>query len=51
MSCRHRRIATLIVMAVVPTTAMAVNNVITVERGKLRGSESAGVSATATATP
>jgi para-nitrobenzyl esterase len=45
MNSRHRRIATLIAMAVMATTtALAANNVITVDGGKLRGSESAGIS-------
>lgn len=44
MSSRPRRITTLIVMAVMTASAMAANNVITVEGGKLRGSESAGIS-------
>jgi para-nitrobenzyl esterase len=45
MSSRHRRIATLIVMAVMATTTtIAANKVIRVDGGKLRGSESAGVS-------
>jgi para-nitrobenzyl esterase len=44
MNSRHRRIATLIAMALMATTAMAANNVITLDGGKLRGSESAGIS-------
>jgi para-nitrobenzyl esterase len=45
MSSRHRRIAALIAMAVMATTTtIAADKVITVDGGKLRGSESAGVS-------
>jgi para-nitrobenzyl esterase len=44
MSSRHQPIAALIVMAVMATTAMAATKVITVDGGKLRGSESEGVS-------
>jgi para-nitrobenzyl esterase len=44
MNIWHRRVATLVAMAVMATTAIAANNVITVDSGKLRGSESAGIS-------
>jgi para-nitrobenzyl esterase len=44
MRSRHQPIAALILMAVIATTAMAATKVITVDGGKLRGSESEGVS-------
>jgi para-nitrobenzyl esterase len=44
MSSRHRPIAALILMAAMATTAAAATKVITVDGGKLRGSESEGVS-------